>query len=106
MYAVLIWIRLIIFALFYENHYIKHDNCTRRTIFQSTLGGSPQTVVTSVSSNIGKIAYDWLTDNLYWTDTSFNRILMAPVSNPDLVKTVVLLDTDRPTSLAISPADG
>ena len=67
---------------------------------------NPSTIVDDISSNIGKIAYDWQTNNIYWTDVLFNKIVMAPVADTSNVKTVVILNLEQPIGLALYPPNG
>lgn len=94
---------------FYETMTCK-SNCARllRSIVQMSLRNdpSPRTIVDSLSSNIGKIAFDWQSGCIYWTDSLFNKIVMTPVSQSDFIKTVIILELDQPIGLALYPPNG
>lgn len=69
---------------------------------------NPKILYNALSSNIGKIAYDWQTSNIYWTDTLFYKIMMASVhaTADNSYETVIHLTPDQPFGLALYPPDG
>ena len=57
-----------------------------------------------------KLAVDWVSHNIYWTDSMFRWIAMQPgdTANIDtsLYKLIVKEDIERPCGLAVDPLGG
>ncbi len=51
------------------------------------------------------VAYDWINDNIYWTDFSTNTINVAK-SDGSYKMVLYDADMDEPRSIAVDPSDG
>ena len=51
------------------------------------------------------LAVDWVSSNLYWTDTGTNRIEMARLDGTSR-KLLIWTDLDGPRSIALDPPEG
>jgi len=47
---------------------------------------------------------DWITQNIYFTDTGYNRIGVC--KDDGTYCTILINDTDKPTGLALLPTHG
>ena len=52
------------------------------------------------------IAYDWVGDKIYWTDTQENTIKRVGVSQNKTVEVVLTEGLDEPRAIVVSPCDG
>ncbi len=91
----------------------------RRTLFWSDSGNkriqglnlngsaTPFDLFDGVSDRVEGMAVDWLSGNIYWADSLYNWIVVAPaVVNTNLFRIIVSDDLDNPTGLAIQPYQG
>lgn len=51
------------------------------------------------------VAIDWISGNLYWTDTGIDRISVSRLDGSHR-RTVVFDGLDEPRALAVDPANG
>lgn len=60
------------------------------------------------SDDTGQIAFDYLSNNLYWCDSRLNWVAMKPAynGNASIYKVVVQDNLNRPEGLALDPVDG
>ncbi|KAK6195981.1 hypothetical protein SNE40_001294 [Patella caerulea] len=73
------------------------------------LNGTTDTnkMVSGVSPDVEGLAVDWISNNLYWTDSLFNWIKMAPLkSNVSSYKIIVQDGLDNPHGIAVHPHKG
>ncbi|KAJ8299885.1 hypothetical protein KUTeg_021404 [Tegillarca granosa] len=58
-----------------------------------------------ISSSVGTVAFDWISNNLYWTDRYHNWIAMRPANNNDplMYRIVLEIQIIVPVGLAIDP---
>ena len=57
------------------------------------------------SSQVNGLAYDWLSHNLYWTDSLYNWIaMMKPGTN--YTRTLIEDTLDKPHGIAVYPQKG
>ena len=53
------------------------------------------------------LAVDWLSNNIYWSDSLYNWIIMSPRNSVEPVfKTIVRTGLSSPHSLAVHPQKG
>ena len=74
------------------------------SIMASDINGDDPRVLKAGLRSIGGIAVDWITGNVYYTDTTLNRIGVVSSKYDHLlsVKTIVT----HPTSIAVDPRKG
>ncbi|ESO92872.1 hypothetical protein LOTGIDRAFT_162349 [Lottia gigantea] len=73
------------------------------------LNGSTDTskIVTGISPDVEGLTVDWISNNIYWTDTLFNWIKLAPISsNVTCYKIIAQDGIDNPHGLAVYPQKG
>lgn len=60
------------------------------------------------SNDVGEIAFDYLSNNLFWCDSLLNWIAMKPAYTtvPHMYKVVVQDNIRRPEGLILDPLDG
>ncbi|KAK6630731.1 hypothetical protein RUM44_002900 [Polyplax serrata] len=72
------------------------------TIERQYINGSKREVILSKDlMHVEAVAYDYLGNNIYWTDEGTSLIKVVSVSNTTFVKTVVSGNLSQPKSLAI-----
>jgi len=75
-------------------------------LIRSHLRGSNVTIVTSTDVRVAEgLAVDWMADNLYWTDTYFNKISVSRL-NGSSRKTLINENLMEPRAIALHPALG
>ena len=52
------------------------------------------------------IAYDWLTEKIYWTDAQENTISRVSVLKNTTREVIMTEDLDEPRAIVVSPCDG
>lgn len=53
------------------------------------------------------LAVDWVSNNIYWTDSLYNWIVMAPLSSQEKVyRLVVRTNLENPHSVVVHPEKG
>ena len=73
------------------------------------LNGTTETVqvFTGTSSMAEGLAVDWISNNIYWTDSLYNWIIMSPRDSEEQVfKTIVRSGLSNPHSIAVYPQKG
>lgn len=50
-----------------------------------------------------KIAFDWVSNNLYWTDERFAWIMILSLARPDAFKVLIHEHVQRPLGIAVDP---
>ncbi|XP_033760726.1 low-density lipoprotein receptor-related protein 6-like [Pecten maximus] len=60
------------------------------------------------SSAFTSIAYDWVSENMYWTDGLFNWIAVQPVNTTDrsMYRVIIQDDIEKPSALAVDSTAG
>ncbi|KAK2147401.1 hypothetical protein LSH36_555g03023 [Paralvinella palmiformis] len=94
-------------------------NFRKRTLYWSDTGNKkiqglvltnddvPFTIFDGISNGVHSLALDWLTNNIYWTDSLYNWIVMAPaVPDTTLFRIVINTDLDHPMGLVVHPFRG
>lgn len=61
-----------------------------------------------ISKTSTKLAYDWLTKNIYWTDEYYNWIAVQSTndSDPSMFRVLVENDLSKPLAIAVDPLVG
>ena len=80
-----------------------------RDILEITLNGSAviRTVFSGTSGEVEGLSYDWLSHNLYWSDTLYSAIKMvATHSKTSKMKTILHTTRSQPTSIVVYPQQG
>lgn len=53
------------------------------------------------------LTVDWVSNNIYWTDSLYNWIVMAPLSSQEKVyRLVVRTNLEKPHSVVVHPEKG
>lgn len=52
------------------------------------------------------LAVDWVSNNIYWTDSLYNWITMATLTSPPSLKIVVRSGLTNPNGIAVHPQKG
>ncbi|KAL4220501.1 Low-density lipoprotein receptor-related protein 2 [Mactra antiquata] len=74
-----------------------------------TLNGTTntQTIFSGTSSRAEGLAVDWVSNNIYWTDSLYNWIVMAPLSSEERVYRIVIrTGLYEPHGIAVHPKKG
>ena len=59
------------------------------------------------SSQVGGISYDWVSGNLYWTDSLYNWIMLAKAEEKTKkFRTLIRTNLDKPHGIAVYPQKG
>lgn len=75
---------------------------------QQTDSYALSTVFQGKSDDTGEIAFDYLSNNLFWCDSRLNWVAMKPAysGNASLYRVLVQNNLYRPEGLALDPVDG
>ncbi|XP_061184436.1 low-density lipoprotein receptor-related protein 4-like [Saccostrea echinata] len=78
------------------------------TIWQNESSASFSVAFKGKSIPLGQIAFDYISNNLYWCDSPLNWIAMKPayVDNITIYKIIVYTDLKQPEGIALDPEDG
>lgn len=82
---------------------------TNKKIQALRLNGTTETetIFTGTSNMAEGLAVDWISNNIYWTDSLYNWIVMAPLESQEKVyRLVVRTDLSDPHSVAVHPEKG
>lgn len=75
---------------------------------QQTDSPASSTVFQGKSDDPGEIAFDYLSNNLFWCDSRLNWVAMKPAysGNSSLYRVLVQDNLNKPEGLALDPVDG
>ncbi|XP_060590191.1 low-density lipoprotein receptor-related protein 4-like [Ruditapes philippinarum] len=96
-------------AFHYGAQTLYWSESTNKKIQALRLNGTTETetIFTGTSNMAEGIAVDWVSNNIYWTDSLYNWIVMAPLSAQEKVyRLVVRKDLTNPHSVAVHPEKG
>ena len=86
---------------------VTYAGCFCRYFVQVALDGTMKMKLLNFgsSSQVNGLAYDWLSHNLYWTDSLYNWIaMMKPGTN--YTRTLIEDTLDKPHGIAVYPQKG
>lgn len=65
------------------------------------------TIFGGISSEVQGLAVDWLSESIYWTDSVYNWIIVAPARQSNGAYRVLFdTDLDAPMGIAVYPQKG
>ncbi|XP_011062100.1 PREDICTED: vitellogenin receptor-like, partial [Acromyrmex echinatior] len=76
----------------------------KEVIVRSTPQNKHEVIVMMGLKEISTIAVDWITQNIYFTDTGYNRIGVC--KDDGTYCTILINDTEKPTGLVLLPTHG
>lgn len=53
-----------------------------------------------------RIAVDWISNNIYWTEPDFKAVMIQSMNNPKGILSVVNTDLGEPLGIAVDPKNG
>ena len=71
--------------------------------FSHTGSLDTQVIHAGVSHHFMKIAFDWVSNNLYWTDERFGWIIIQALDKQNVFKVLLHEHIQRPLSIAVDP---
>ena len=97
--------KVIVVAMDVEDNYIYWSDFWGGTIKRMDLQTNIKENVTKGVGKVGGIAIDWISKDIFWTDTRNNRIEMAKVDGSDR-KILFDRDIDEPRGIAVDSING
>ena len=97
--------KVIVIAMDVEDNYIYWSDFWGGTIKRMDLQTNIKENVTKGVGKVGGIAIDWISKDIFWTDTRNNRIEMAKVDGSDR-KILFDRDIDKPRDIAVDSVNG
>jgi len=80
--------------------------CVWRTAMQDDgTERNPRILVDSNIQTPDGLAFDWIHENLYWTDTGKNCIEVMSIQNPAWRKELITENLDEPRAIVVDPRD-
>ena len=97
--------KVIVVAMDVEDNYIYWSDFGGGTIKRMDLQTNIKENVTKGVGKVGGIAIDWISKDIFWTDTTNNRIEMAKVDGSD--RNILFdRDIDKPRGIAVDSVNG
>lgn len=97
----------------YRKRYLFLSDPGTRSILRATLPYGRGQLSTKyfhldVSPGVGQLAVDWISQNVYWVDSLYDRIGVRSyaVSAENYTRVIVETDLDRPEGIAVHPLQG
>ena len=97
--------KVIVIAMDVEDNYIYWSDFWGGTIKRMDLQTNIKENVTKGVGKVGGIAIDWISKDIFWTNTRNNRIEMAKVDGSDR-KILFDRDIDKPRGIAVDSVNG
>lgn len=97
--------RAVALDVHFEKRYIFWSGVSERNIKRSGIDGSS---ITTIITNVGVcdgLAVQWITSELYWTDTTQDTISKSDLSGNNQ-QTVLSLGLNKPRDIALDPDKG
>ncbi|XP_077986726.1 low-density lipoprotein receptor-related protein 5-like [Glandiceps talaboti] len=91
----------------YKDNIVFWTDPARKRVYKVLLieGGSVEEIYGGTSNNVEGLAVDWISNKLYWTDASYNWIMVSDY-NGDYVHRLIYTNIDKPRGIAVHPTQG
>ena len=85
--------------------YIFWSDARDYNIKRSNIDGTNITVIHSNAGDIGGLAVEWMSLQLYWTDEYYDRISVSDLEGNN-IRILISLSVDEPRGLVLDPNQG